>query len=648
MNRALSPRAVALGLLLGCGVCLVSDYSSFYLRNTLLIGNHLPLAALFVLTVLAVLINPGLRRWAPKLAFSSGEQIMIFSLMAVTGAFAETGLWRYLPSYMAAPAYYASAENNFGTYLMAHIRPSLLLGGGGSEAVRGYFEGLSSGQVTPWKAWALPLLAWFPFFAGYFLSCLSLAALMSRQWIDRERFVYPLALLPFEAARDPETGRFYGPLFRNKVFWLFFLAPVLLWGFNGLGSYVEGLPKIPTHWATYGLFRDRPWDQFHMHTANLYFTVVGVSFLLTREISFSIWFFFFLYRFSFVVIAALGWPANRFLGDWSSKIGAHQSAGVYLSLGFFSFYVARRHLASVWRSAFSVHDPTNGFSPKAALLVVSSCVLGPLLMFGWYLWAGLSWPFALGSVLLFLCILVVVTRLIAEAGLILLGTAASPFDSALGLSPAGQLDPNAAALLSVQKGALMEDYRQTLMPYLANGLKSGSLAGLAPQKIIPVFIFAMGLGFLASGLGVLGTSYRYGAANLDDWGAKAGPELFLGRAAAAVKAQQAPPPVRENAAHQGLGAAGSALLLFLRARLPWWPLHPYGWVICTTYATWMIWFSVFLGWLAKSLVMSLGGPSLYRRLVPGFMGLVLGEAVIGGLLAILALLSGRPGINILP
>ena len=55
------------------------------------------------------------------------------------------------------------------------------------------------------------------------------------------------------------------------------------------------------------------------------------------------------------------------------------------------------------------------------------------------------------------------------------------------------------------------------------------------------------------------------------------------------------------------------------------------------------WFPVFVGWLIKSLVLRLGGPKIYRKLIPGFMGLVLAEFVSAGLWVIVDGLTGVRG-----
>ena len=69
-----------------------------------------------------------------------------------------------------------------------------------------------------------------------------------------------------------------------------------------------------------------------------------------------------------------------------------------------------------------------------------------------------------------------------------------------------------------------------------------------------------------------------------------------------------------------------ALLLFLRHRFIWWPLHPIGFPIANTYTIMSYgWFAIFLAWLAKSVVLRYGGISAYRALQPFFLGLILGE-----------------------
>ena len=69
-----------------------------------------------------------------------------------------------------------------------------------------------------------------------------------------------------------------------------------------------------------------------------------------------------------------------------------------------------------------------------------------------------------------------------------------------------------------------------------------------------------------------------------------------------------------------------AALLFLRHRFAWWPLHPLGFPIASTFTiVYYGWLSIFLAWLLKATILRYGGVRAYRALLPFFLGLILGE-----------------------
>jgi hypothetical protein len=76
----------------------------------------------------------------------------------------------------------------------------------------------------------------------------------------------------------------------------------------------------------------------------------------------------------------------------------------------------------------------------------------------------------------------------------------------------------------------------------------------------------------------------------------------------------------------GLGAAVTGALAFLRLRFAAWPFHPIGFLLCYSYPLAVSWFSIFLGWLAKTLIVRFGGAQLYRTARNFFLGLIVGEA----------------------
>ena len=76
----------------------------------------------------------------------------------------------------------------------------------------------------------------------------------------------------------------------------------------------------------------------------------------------------------------------------------------------------------------------------------------------------------------------------------------------------------------------------------------------------------------------------------------------------------------------GIGAAWAALLSLASYRWVSWPLHPVGLAVALTNTVSIDWFGMFLAWLIKLLILRYGGIVLYRRMLPLFIGLILGRA----------------------
>ena len=76
----------------------------------------------------------------------------------------------------------------------------------------------------------------------------------------------------------------------------------------------------------------------------------------------------------------------------------------------------------------------------------------------------------------------------------------------------------------------------------------------------------------------------------------------------------------------GLGAGTMALLTFVSYRFSWCPIHPVGLAVFGTDVVWHSALAVFLAWVAKLVVLRVGGASLYQRSRPFFLGLLVGYA----------------------
>jgi hypothetical protein len=89
------------------------------------------------------------------------------------------------------------------------------------------------------------------------------------------------------------------------------------------------------------------------------------------------------------------------------------------------------------------------------------------------------------------------------------------------------------------------------------------------------------------------------------------------------------------------GAALMAALMFLRRHVFWLP-HPIGFIMLVNPLMSVYWFSILVGWLAKSLVTRYGNKETYDRVRHLFIGLIIGEIFLVALAMIVAVATGTP------
>jgi len=85
------------------------------------------------------------------------------------------------------------------------------------------------------------------------------------------------------------------------------------------------------------------------------------------------------------------------------------------------------------------------------------------------------------------------------------------------------------------------------------------------------------------------------------------------------------------------------LLILAQRSLFWWPIHPVGFLICSSFLVTAFWFSIFLAWLIKVFIVEFGGYGLYRGARRFFIGSLLGYFLAGGLWAFVDTITGSVG-----
>ena len=93
----------------------------------------------------------------------------------------------------------------------------------------------------------------------------------------------------------------------------------------------------------------------------------------------------------------------------------------------------------------------------------------------------------------------------------------------------------------------------------------------------------------------------------------------------------------------GLGGAGMLGLYWIRAHFLGFPIHPLGLAVSQMALTRHMWFSMFVVWLLKAVMIRYGGPRLLLRVRPFFLGFILGEFVALSMWLMIDLVTGAQG-----
>ncbi|MDP7130628.1 MAG: hypothetical protein QF437_09075, partial [Planctomycetota bacterium] len=156
-----------------------------------------------------------------------------------------------------------------------------------------------------------------------------------------------------------------------------------------------------------------------------------------------------------------------------------------------------------------------------------------------------------------------------------------------------------------------------------------------------IFI-GIGVAIVVSVISHLILAYSSGADGMQNWFYTSFPRGMFKKIVGIAKSQ----PVDNAGGAFWLAFGGSMMagLLYLRQFYFWLP-HPIGMIMLVNPIMGAYWFSIFLGWLAKSLITKYGNKETYRVVRSSFVGLIVGELIIIVLAMIVSVWTGS-GIGI--
>jgi len=589
----------------------------------------LPQISVFFLFVL-IIVNKIASRILSKELFSRSELLMIYVIISTTLAFTAHDNMVCLMGVLPHATFFATAENDWINLFYQYLPDWLVISD--DKTAYYFYKGESAFWSTGfYRFWIKPTIAWSFLISLLFFMLLCISTILRKQWIESERLAYPIIQIPLEMT-DSTSG-----FFQNRVMWIGFSVAGAISLINGLSFIYPNIPRFPIKEANYDLsnyFTHAPWNSLGTMPLRFYPFLIGLSFLIPLDLTFSTWFFYLFRKLERLIGATMGWniPKYPFFGE--------QATGAMIGLCLTAIYLGRWHLVEVFRKVIgldsTLDDKDEPMGYRTAVLsflggmVVLMIFCGHLGMSQWLV------PLFFG---LYFVIAIAMTRMRAEVGpplhAIVLVNPQIILVTGLGTRKLGTANLTMFSLFYWFNRL----NRSHPMPHQLEAFKIAERTGANTSRLFWAMMLALVVGVLLTFWIFPYTLYRYGATTAGE---------LLGAGSQAYSSlsgwlQHPNPPDYVSSSVIGVSFLFSIGMMWMRMRFLRFPFHPAGYVLGVSSGTIDVyWFALFVCWLAKLLILRHGGVRSYRKVLPFFMGLVLGDFVVGCYWGLLSIVIGVP------
>lgn len=494
--------------------------------------------------------------------------------------------------------------------------------------IQAYYSGRSSlfedGNA---RAFVGPFIWWGGALVAFVLMSFSINTLLRYQWSRNEHLNYPVTQLPIAMASQTAGGLMSNRLF--KVGFGFAGGITLLNGCHFLWPVIPGIP-IDHLSEMRSWIRSPIWDVVHWTPISMSPYAIGMAFMIPLDLLFSLWFFTWVWKAERLIGMSMGINVSY----WSMGTGwphhAHQMIGVWLAILGTSLWTARHHLRNIVRQVF--HRETGSSIPSETIrysAALAGLIIGTLGMMSFFLIIGISPIMAIPYALALPGFFLVVARIRAELGPPIQDLqGAGPdrmiytFISPLGIGPRSWVTMKTSTFWTHLDAA-------TTCPSGAHidALRLGEVGGALNRRFwIALVVVALAGGALAYWLvpyiGYMRPEIK------GTTGGQCG-AICTWKDAVATFEDATPRPNWGEVTAMGFGSILTVGLYFLRGLGLRIPLHPIAYLMSAGVPMSLLWFPILVAWFTKLIILRYGGLALYRRTLPLFFGLILGQFVVG-------------------
>lgn len=621
-HRAVTWRALLLGSCVVAFVNLASPYTeSVGFSN--FSWSYLPEgAAIPLLLILA--LNAILMKIRKQLGLTRGELLVIFVMALIANT---TSIWLiyFFLAAIVSPHYFASPENEWRELLFPYL-PEQLIISDDQHAVEWFYEGAPAGAGIPWKVWATPLLFWIPFFVALLLASYTLIIFFRKQWMEHEKLAYPL-MQPIIYLADEQHGK---QLWRSPLLWLGVAIPMLLAIFDVLKRISPGMPAFPIdHLGSLNWGSLTRAHGFSSLVRCVNFVAMGVGYFVPQDVLLSIWLFYLLVKVGEVAI--LSHTGKWFLGSggmfvWGNAAIAWQSFGAFTVFVIIMIYRSRWHLRRFISAIFRPNqspDRTELMTPRAALFTFLASIA---FMIVWLAYSQLP----VKAIALFMPLLMLIylgiARVVCQSGIFYIVPPMIAQNPCINLLSARRIGTQGMVSLGLTY-SWHGDVQSIMSGLSAEAVKLQQTIKCSGKRLTGAILLAAGVGLIVAPWGIILTGYKQGALSWNTWLFRSFGVSTYGQVLGQIQSSAGQGMEWARFTYFGIGSVLMILLTVMYYRFLWWPVHPIGLAVVSSFTLYAVYIGFFIAWLIKHLMLRWGGLRIYSKGVPFFIGLLIGHYI---------------------
>ena len=572
------------------------------------------------LVFLLIVANMVVKKFRPSWALEPPEILVVYTMLCISSALCGHDMLEILVPILSHLHYYAPIEGRYDE-VMQHV-PQWLIVKGQTALESAYIGQESMYRWENLRPWLGPMGWWFLFTLALCAVMWGLNLILRKQWTENEKLSYPVIQVPMLMATQLDA------LFRNKLFWLGFGIAGVIDIVNGLNVLFPLLPRIPiVHVMNLQqFFPNRPWNAMGGAWVSFYPFAIGMCFFMPTDLAFSCWFFFFFWKVQRVLashIGVHGMPGFPFVEE--------QTAGGYYAIALIALWITRHHLKRVFMILMGKSVERETAWERQEVRIAAVLIAGGAGFLLWFCYrAQMTMPIVLVFFTLYFLLSVAITRMRAELG--------PPSHDLHHIGPQLQI-MKFMGMTNMHKNYPVDTtmfgffnffnraYRGHPMPHGLEGFRIAERLKMDNRRYLIAMGASVVAGIICGFWAMLWVFNKYGAS------AQAiGPGEWFGREAWDEVNRWFTMPqahIRGPTYAILIGLVFSLGLAALRMNLTWWPFHPVGYAVSGSWSMDQLWLCIFIAWLIKVLLLKYGGAKAYKPIVPLFVGLILGDFMVG-------------------